>query len=293
VTDAAATPDLGSDPGVSALGLSDLGRPLAVVTGGTGGIGRQVVELLAGAGYRVTVLSRHGATGGAGGAAFPGGMPVTLLACDLGRAESIAAASSAILAGEGPISLLVHCAGVIHPGDSATQRPEDLAAQVAVNMTGPIDLTARLLGRMPRGGHVVFVNSTAGALPLGGCGAYTAAKFGLRGYALCLGQEVRGRGIRVSSVFPAAVDTPMLHREMAEGGSVLNFVSAPADPGRVARRIVEICRHPRRETFLPAMDGLFANLCLVWPGLLTLVLPILTLVGRVGYRRFVRRGGGG
>ncbi|ACI51116.1 short-chain dehydrogenase/reductase SDR [Gluconacetobacter diazotrophicus PA1 5] len=273
--------------------VADGGRPLAVVTGGTGGIGRRVVELLAGAGYRVTVLSRQGAMAGAmAGAGFADDMPVTLRACDLGRAESIAAASSAILAQDGPVSLLVHCAGVIHPGDSAAQGADELAAQVAVNLTGPIDLTARLLGRMQRGGHVVFVNSMAGALPLAGCGAYTAAKFGLRGYAMCLAREVRKQGIRVSSVFPAAVDTPMLRREMAEGGSVLNFVSAPADPDHVARRIVRICRHPRRETFLPAMDGLFANLCLLLPRLLDLALPVLTLAGRLGYRRFVRRGGG-
>ncbi|GBQ86361.1 short chain alcohol dehydrogenase [Gluconacetobacter johannae DSM 13595] len=267
-------------------------RPLAVVTGATGGIGREIVALLVGSGYRVTILARGGAASpgvASGGPAW--GAHVAAVSCDLARVESIAQAAAAIVAAGDPVMLLVHCAGVISPGQGDGLCGDGVARQVAVNLTAPMLLTSRLLECMPRGGHVVFVNSMAGVMPLQGSGVYAATKFGLRGYALSLALDLRPRGIRVSSVFPGAVDTPMLWREMAEGGSVLNFVSPPAAPADVARRIVAVCRRPRREVFLPPLDGMFANLCLLLPGVLRLSLPLLTFSGRRGYRRFQKRCG--
>ncbi|WP_265001399.1 SDR family NAD(P)-dependent oxidoreductase, partial [Komagataeibacter sucrofermentans] len=143
-------------------------------------------------GYAIIILSRQAR------AASPG---ITNVVCDLTDSESIKQAATHIAAQTSRVDVLVHCAGIITPQvvgklDSAT-----ITSQIAVDLTAPIELTNALLPIMRRGGHIVFVNSMAAAFPLAGSSVYTAAKFGLRGFARALEQELRPRRIQVSSIY--------------------------------------------------------------------------------------------
>ncbi|WP_194285510.1 SDR family NAD(P)-dependent oxidoreductase [Komagataeibacter medellinensis] len=260
--------------------LNDRARQVAIVTGATGGIGRALVQLMLGRGYRVIILSRQSTVD------IPG---VTVVTCDLTDMDSIGAAAPLITSHEPIIDVLVHCAGVITPQPVGKLDSTTMADQITVDLTAPIELTNALLPAMRDGGHIVFVNSMAAVFPLAGSSVYTAAKFGLRGFARALEQELRPRRIQVSSLYPASVNTPMLSREMSEGGSIYNFIDPPQEPDVTARRILECCEGRSRERFSSLFDKLFTHACLTFMPLLNVSLPIMKILGRRGYRAYMRR----
>lgn len=262
-------------------------QPLAVLTGATGGIGRELVRQLVEAGYRIAILSRRAVTVSAEFPAFSSAQ-LTPIACDLILPADIQRASAEVLSQGQPIQLLIHCAGITHPETAESIRGDSLLAQVGINLTAPMLLTTQLLPGMPRGAHILFVNSMAGALPLPGNSIYSATKFGLRGFARSLALDLAPRGISVSSIFPGAVDTPMLRKEMAENGSELNFTSPPSTVAEIAECLVKLSRGPSRERFWPRLDGLFSQACLVMPWLLRLTLPLLSWFGHRGLSKFNR-----
>lgn len=253
----------------------------AVLTGASGGIGVIVARLLLDGGYRVVALSRS-----VPAIEHPAFTHIAFDAADLDGLEQICAHLSRQCPS---VHVLIHCSAVIAPSSVEELNVQEALRQIAVNLTAPIVLTSRFLPNIQRGGRIVFVNSMAAAMPLSGSSVYAATKAGLRNMALSLAQEVRSRDISVSSIFPCAVMTNMLRQEMAEGGSILNFVSPPATPEAVAREIMALVRKPKLERFFPAMDGAFGRLCMFAPGLLRLSLPILTFFGKRGYRRALRR----
>ncbi|MFE8874376.1 MULTISPECIES: SDR family NAD(P)-dependent oxidoreductase [Acetobacter] len=254
-------------------------RPLALVTGAAGGIGVPLVSRLVAAGYHVLALSR---SGGEGEQPF-----ITPLACDLTKPEQIEQSVTLIASLGRPVQVLVHSAGVIVPQRMGGGDTTAVATQLGVNLEAPILLTMKLLPHIPSGGHVVFINSMAALVPLEGSSIYTASKFGLRGFALSLAQDVRKCGIHISSVFPGAVDTPMLKREIDNGGSPLNFVTAPATADGIAAIVMRLLRCPRAEVFCPSSDGILAQLMLMMPRVWRMILPILLKKGRKGLRKYL------
>ncbi|WP_086643121.1 SDR family oxidoreductase [Acetobacter sp. DsW_063] len=253
-------------------------RPLAVVTGGSGGIGAVIASRLTDEGYDVVVVSRRSPP-----AFVRDG--VSHMPCDLTDTAQITSVAEKLVAAGKSVHVLIHCAGVITPATVDALRQDDIERQISVNLVAPILLTSRLMASIPCGGHVVFINSMAAVMPLAGSAVYAATKAGLRSFALSLSLEARRRKIAVSSIFPGAVDTTMLRDEMAGGGSVLNYVSAPARPEQIAATVMETLRRPGGERFRPALDGLFGKLCMLAPGLLRLSLPLLTYLGGRGARR--------
>ncbi|EHH68253.1 SDR family NAD(P)-dependent oxidoreductase [Gluconobacter morbifer] len=261
----------------------------AVVTGATGGIGREIVSLLLSKNYRVFVLSRHAENVREQFPDWPD--RIIPVPCDLTSEESIQKVSEYIRQKKIVVNLLIHCAGLIHPEDSSNITASYINSQMMINLTGPILLTGGLVSSVPSGGHILFVNSVAGVLPLQGSSVYTASKFGLRGFARSLALDLRPRRIRVSSVFLGAVDTLMLDREIADGGSVLNFVSQPLSPRRVAEFILRASQKSGQEFFLPRIDGVFGHACLMMPWLLRWMTPFLQIIGRSGQNRYLRKKG--
>ncbi|WP_264806519.1 SDR family NAD(P)-dependent oxidoreductase [Acetobacter estunensis] len=253
---------------------------VAVLTGGSGGIGRIIASRLLGAGYEVIVLGRRPPRPAAAG--------LRHIACDLTDPASVEAAVRDVSAFTSTVDVLIHCAGAISPCAVSELDAALLESQVAVNLTAPILLTSRLLPVMRTGGRIVFVNSLAAVFPLPGSSVYAATKAGLRNFALALAVEMKPRRITVSSVFPGAVNTGMLRNEMDHGGSVLNFVSAPADPQQIADLVMKAAARPGQEWFTPVCDGVFGRLCMMFPPLQRLFLPLLTYLGRRGMKRFRR-----
>lgn len=180
----------------------------ALVTGGTRGIGLAVARRLAGAGARLALVAR-------------GQSELRSIATEL-RAEAVhgdvaspegaaAVAAAADAALGGPPEILVNSAGSFLLAPIAETSPEDFRRQLDVNLAGPFYLIRALLPGMlaRRAGHVVNVGSVAGRVSMAGNGAYSAAKFGLRGLHQVLAEEIRGTGVRATLVEPAATNTSL------------------------------------------------------------------------------------
>jgi NAD(P)-dependent dehydrogenase (short-subunit alcohol dehydrogenase family) len=182
----------------------------AVVSGGNSGLGEATVHALLAAGAHVVSLDLAGE-------APPG---AEWIACDVSDPEAVATAVSAI---EGPIHILVNCAGIGGIGPIAGRDgPGDLAAirkVVEVNLVGAINVTAHVAHRMthndpegPDGERGVIVNACSIASYEGqeGMTAYTAAKAGLAGLTLVWTRDLAKHHIRVMGIAPGFMATPMV-----------------------------------------------------------------------------------
>lgn len=232
-----------SDPGYAAPSAEPASardpRPLAgrfaLVTGASRGIGRASALALAHAGARVGLVSRtrsslealaeeirdgvagevaSEASGEASGeppADDGPGSPLVLPA-DVSDADAVEALLQEVRAATGDVpDLVVASAGVFTIGAIHETDPETLALNLDVNLKGSFLLVRAVLpGMLERGsGDLIQVGSISGRKAFPGNGAYSASKFGLRGFHEVLLEELRGTGVRATLVEPAATDTPI------------------------------------------------------------------------------------
>jgi short-subunit dehydrogenase len=231
---------------------------IALVTGGSSGIGAATARALAGAGARLLIAGRDPArlrtvasqTGGIALAcdlAAPGGP------ADLAAAAQRAAATLPPAPGAGEtttgIDILVNNAGVGWAGPIGEIAAEKIAELVTVNLTAPMQLTRLLApGMIARGrGRVVFVSSIA-ATGVRGEAVYSATKAGLGSFAESLAYELNGHDVRVSVVVPGVIDTPFFDRRGRPYGRKR---PGPQPPERVARAIVSCLERDRDVCYVP------------------------------------------
>ena len=107
------------------------------------------------------------------------------------------------------ISLLVHSAGVAKVGNVKDMSVEDWDLNLKTNLTAPFILTQKFLPLMESKGHIIFINSVAGKQSFPEWSSYCASKFGLKAFADCLRSEVASEGIKITTIYPASVDTTM------------------------------------------------------------------------------------
>jgi len=219
---------------------------VAVVTGGSSGIGRAVTIALAAAGATVVAVGRD--TTRLHDVAAAGGpddrIETTVL--DLADDDAVRGLGAELAAAYGAIDVLVHAAGDIAFGRVEDAGIDDLDRLFGVNLRAPYLLTQAILPLLGRpGGHIVFVNSSAGVRPSAGVAGYGAMKHALRGLADALRDEVNPLGIRVTSVYPGRTRTPMqasVHRW--EGRAEMS--DELLEPEDVAAMIVALLGLPGR-----------------------------------------------
>ena len=178
---------------------------IAVVSGGSTGVGKAVAKQLSEAGAQVVVLARRpdrleAAVAEIGGSAL--GIPT-----DIGDGASVRAAFATVQERFGRVDILVNSAGAarIRPIEDATD--EDIAACVGTNLLGPIHTTrsAVPLLRAAGGGDIINVSSeiTLDHMPL--MSLYAASKHGLNGFTNAMRHDLRSDGIRVTLVILGSV----------------------------------------------------------------------------------------
>jgi NAD(P)-dependent dehydrogenase (short-subunit alcohol dehydrogenase family) len=175
---------------------------VAVVTGGSSGIGLATAQRLVERGYDVVVTAR---TAGKLEAAA-GSIGARWVAADSADPEAFAA----VVAEAGRVDLLVHAAGVM---GGTFVRKESLATFESVlrtNLTSAFVVTAAALPAMAAGSRIVFLSSSSAHAPQPGRSAYSASKAGLNAFAAALAKEVDRDGIAVHVVTTGPVATPML-----------------------------------------------------------------------------------
>lgn len=215
----------------------------ALITGATRGIGRATARLLREAGARVGLVARTEADL-AELARELEGWP---LACDVSDPDEAARALSRFreLAG-GPPDILVTAAGTFSLGPARDLRADELDRHLAVNLRGAIHVvTSTLPGMLERRrGTIVQVGSVAGRKALPGNAAYSASKFGLRGYHEVLLEEIRGTGVRATLLEPAATDTSLWDAVEPDRDPHLPDRSEMLGPEDVARGILWVATRP-------------------------------------------------
>ena len=197
-----------------------MSQPVAVVTGGTRGIGRAIAARLAADGYRVIVAARRAAAGYAG----------ETRACDVTDAASV----RGLFAGLARVDALVNCAGLA--GANALDGDDALwHAIIGVNLHGTYHCCKAALPLLPDGsGRIVNIASVLGLRGVADQTAYCAAKHGVVGFTRALAMALAPRGITVNAVCPGWVDTDMAHRRFGELGLTPEAAAAGVPTGRIA-----------------------------------------------------------
>lgn len=108
------------------------------------------------------------------------------------------------------IDILIHSAGLIHVGSTATSTVAQFDEQYKLNVRAPYVLTQHFMDNViAHKGQMVFINSTAGLDSWANVGQYAATKHALRAWVNSLRAELLGSGVKIINVFPGATDTPM------------------------------------------------------------------------------------
>jgi NADP-dependent 3-hydroxy acid dehydrogenase YdfG len=180
----------------------------ALVTGASRGIGRIVAEALAEAGVRVWCLARSRAAVTELAKAIGGEALVADITDDVAVWEAADAMTTSLGA---PPDIVVNSAGVFAIATGAKETVRGFDLMLDVNLRGTFLVNRALLpGMLERGsGLIINLGSVAGRKAYQGNAAYSASKFGLRGYHEVLLEEVRGTGVRACLLEPAATDTPI------------------------------------------------------------------------------------
>ena len=194
--------------------MSRLTGKKILVTGGGSGIGLATAKAMLDEGAEVAIAGRNEKRLAEAVASCGSGAKVFSHAADLADPTQVKKLIDGVTAKMGRIDILVNNAGLnIKDRLFRDLTPETWRELVGGNLDGAFFCTHAVLPQMRerKSGLIITVNSIAGkrANPLGGVG-YIAAKFGLRGMTLGIAAEEKGNGIRLSSIYPGEVNTPIL-----------------------------------------------------------------------------------
>lgn len=228
--------------------MNALQSKTALITGGGSGIGLAAAVALAQHGCRVAISGRRLDVLKAGAGTYSGQPPIACHACDVALREDVERLFAWAAQELGPIDILVNAAGVnLKNRMMANMTPPDWDRVLAINATGVYNTMYAVLPQMRerKDGLIINISSISGkrAAALGGV-AYNASKFAVAALGISVGNEEANSGIRVTTVYPGEVDTPILeHRPQPVTAERRAKMLLPAD---VADLIVAIAQLPPR-----------------------------------------------
>jgi 3-oxoacyl-[acyl-carrier protein] reductase len=225
--------------------MPELDGRVALVTGGSRGIGAAICTELAAAGAEVAVNYTRDAAAATAvcDAVRAAGGSAHAVQGDVSTAEGAAALVGAVEGGIGPIAILVNNAGITRDDLIMRLSDEDWRSVIDTNLGGAF-FTCRALSRpmlKRRVGVIVNITSIVGVHGNAGQTNYAASKAGLIGLTKSLAKELGGRGIRVNAIAPGYIATeltdalPDQAREAILGGTPLGRLGEPADVARAVR----------------------------------------------------------
>jgi 3-oxoacyl-[acyl-carrier protein] reductase len=224
--------------------LESLQGKVAIVTGGSRGIGLATARALVAEGAKVAVTGRSDAHLSAARRAIEGAGPgpVETLQADVKNYAEMERAISATVARFGGLDFLINNAGIGIFAEVAEMTAQQWADVIDTNLTGVFNACHAAIPHFRRrdGGFIINISSLAGKNAFTGGAAYCASKAGLNAFSEALMQEVRYDNIRVSYVMPGSVATEF------SGGDASKGADWKIAPEEVADVVVNLLRHPRR-----------------------------------------------
>ena len=207
-----------------------MGR-VAIVTGGTRGIGAAISVALKNAGYKVA--ANYGGNAGVA-RAFTAETGIATYKFDVSDFAAVKAGVEKITAELGPVDVVVNNAGITRDGTIHKMSPEQWAEVINTNLTSCFNLARVVIdGMRERGfGRIVNIGSINGQAGQYGQVNYAAAKSGIHGFTKALAQEGAAKGITVSAIAPGYIDTEMVR---SVPPNVLEKIVAKIPVGRLGQ----------------------------------------------------------
>ena len=251
---------------------------VAVLTGGSSGIGAAIARVLAARGWRCVLLARGEERLRAVADEIDGEWEV----CDVADREAVAGVAARIRERHSAIGLLVNSAGIPGRSSFVHSDPELIERIVRINYLGSVWSTRAFLAALEAGrpSHVVNIVSVAGTVAVRAAGPYSAAKHAQLAFSRSLTLELASRQIRVHTINPGFVETEGFPQtQLAEHPVLRHTVS---EPELVAERVVAAVERGTVETFIPRWYRTAALIQALAPGTLARL--------QIARRRRKRRG---
>ena len=223
--------------------MSEIKGKVAVVTGGTKGIGRAIAKAFVAAGLKVAITARNEdeITDAVSQLNLAGPGTATGYVCDVREYEQVKSLF-ATLANSGGVDILINNAGIGIFATVESMSPDEFRAVLETNVFGVFYCCHEAIPLMKRrgGGYIINISSLAGANPHAEMAAYNASKFGLNGFSEALMQEVRHDNIKVSYIMPGSVNTAF------GGDEPSNEKSWQLQPSDIAQVVMDLLAFPER-----------------------------------------------
>jgi NAD(P)-dependent dehydrogenase (short-subunit alcohol dehydrogenase family) len=221
-----------------------LNGKVAIVTGGSRGIGLSIATALVAEGARVSITGRNQAHLSAARAHIERAGPGTVetIRADVRQYDDVERATGATVARFGGLDFLINNAGVGIFANVADMTPAQWAEVIDTNLTGVFNACHAAIPHMRRrgGGFIINISSLAGKSAFPTAAAYCATKSGLNAFSEALMQEVRYDNIRVSYVMPGSVATGFM------GGDESKGADWKVSSDEVAEVVINLLHHPVR-----------------------------------------------
>jgi NAD(P)-dependent dehydrogenase (short-subunit alcohol dehydrogenase family) len=216
--------------------MSGLNGKIAVVTGGTSGIGLAITQRFVKEGAHVFVTGRRQSELDKVKALIGDG--VTTVRSDATRTADLDHLFRTVLAEKGRLDVLVANSGRVEPEEFGKVTEENFDRTFDLNARAALFTAQKALPLMRDGGSIILVGSIAGGKGLNGYSTYSATKAAVRSYARTWTHEFKDRGIRINTLSPGPIDTPIMdgQADTKEGADAIRAAFASVIPlGRMGQ----------------------------------------------------------
>ncbi|MFA6518991.1 MAG: SDR family oxidoreductase [Candidatus Shapirobacteria bacterium] len=214
-------------------------KPVIIVTGGAGGLGRELVASLS-SNFQVVIFDINPDL-----SSVAKKFDCLGFHCDIVSPKQVQIAVDGVIKKLGRVDILINAAGLYLDGDLSQNDPEKIKKVFEVNSLGPIFLCRELIPhfKKQKSGQIININSLAGLRPKALCSVYHASKYALNGFSESLALELEPFGIKVNQIFPDIINT-----SFSKKGHIKRDFSRSLDPSAVVSLVNFLLNLPPHTT---------------------------------------------